>query len=179
MLEQNNLNIPAYQRKRSIMAKAKKKANYLQPEMPKPAKSSKKTRAKKAPKITPGKAYTFQEAIDEFSIKQSMPPSQDIFPNPFFGSNSESQKPQTLREWKACGICEGYFDKIDVAIVKVTSAIRNGDILIFEKQDGLFEQEIKSMQIDRRDINLATTGSEIGLKIDAKPTVGSAVYKLI
>ena len=57
--------------------------------------------------------------------------------------------------------------------------IRVGDIIIFEKTDGLFEQKIETMQIDRRDIQLATTGSEIGLKVEIKPVVGSPVYKVI
>lgn len=78
-----------------------------------------------------------------------------------------------------CGICEGYFDKIEVAIIKVTSPFRIGDSIIFEKQDGLFEQEIKSMQLNRKDITLATTGSEIGLKVYQKPIIGSQVYKVM
>ncbi len=80
---------------------------------------------------------------------------------------------------KTCGICEGYFDNIEVAIVKVTSPIRINDKIIFEKQDGLFEQEVKSMQINRKDVTLATTGSEIGLKVYQQPTVGAPVYKIV
>lgn len=168
MEDPNILNIPAYQRKRSIMAKANKKVKYLQPDVPKTPKPKKARTRKKA-------AHTIQEAITEMNIRPTIS-SQELFPDPFFDAPKNFK---TLREWRACGICEGYFDKIDVAIVKVTSAIRIGDIIIFEKQDGLFEKEVKSMQIDRRDINLATTGSEIGMKVDIKPIIGSTVYKLV
>ena len=83
------------------------------------------------------------------------------------------------REMKKCGICEGYFEKIDVAIVKLTSPLREGDQIIFEKPSGLFEQEVNSMQINRKDVRLARTGSDIGLKVSHEPTVGGTVYKVI
>jgi hypothetical protein len=80
---------------------------------------------------------------------------------------------------KTCGICEGYFDNIDVAIIKVTSPIRVDDRLIFEKDEGLFEQSVKSMQINRKDVTLAKSGSDIGIKVEMKPKVGTNVYKVI
>lgn len=130
MEEPNIFNIPAYQRKRSIAARTRKKtASVLVAKTP-------KTRA---------------------SIKTSSEP----------------------REMKVCGICDGYFEAIEVAIIKLTSSLREGDIIFLEKQDGLFEQEVKSMQINRKDVSLARAGSDIGLKVLMKPQVGGKVYKLI
>ncbi len=159
MDEPNLLNIPAYQRKRSLAAKSRRKPNYLQ------TKPKSRKRTKKQTRLSP-----------EISI-QTVLPSQEIFPDPFL--NEVPQKASDLREMKTCGICEGYFDNIEVAIVKVTSPIRINDKIIFEKQDGLFEQEVKSMQINRKDVTLATTGSEIGLKVYQQPTVGAPVYKIM
>lgn len=128
----NNLNVPAYQRKRSLAAKARKTT----------------TRAKiKKPIRTTKKRPT-----------------------------TSAQDP---REMRICGHCDGFYDKIDVAVIKLTSPIRIGDVIIFEKNEGLFEQEIVSMQIDRQDVTIAHAGDDIGLKVRIEPKVGTSVYKVI
>lgn len=191
--EPNPLNIPAYQRKRSIAAQARKKPAYLETALDRARsalKNSKKTRKKtksnnqiskrrtSKPYPTYQKSPTYSSPVfAEIPIQTPLLPSQQIFPNPF--DDMAAPKKSAFREMKICGVCEGYFDKIEVAIVKVTSPIRVGDSIIFEKHEGLFEQEVKSMQIDRKDITLATTGSEIGLKVHQKPTVGAPVYKVV
>lgn len=175
MHEPDPINIPAYQRKRSIAAKARKKPAYLETALDR-AMANKKKKSSKKPRQTKRYSTNNSSILEEIPIQNSVFPSQELFQNPF---SDPLPKKSEFREMKTCGICEGYFDKIEVAIVKVTSPIRVGDNIIFEKQEGLFEQEVKSMQIDRKDINLATTGSEIGLKVYQKPTVGAAVYKVI
>lgn len=132
MTTANNLNVPAYQRKRSLAAKARK--------TPTRAKTRKPVRTTRKRPIT---------------------------------SN------QGPREMKICGHCDGFFDKIDVAVIKLTSPIRIGDVIIFEKNEGLFEQEIISMQINRQDVTIAHAGDDIGLKVIMKPKVGTSVYKVI
>lgn len=175
MDEPNILNIPAYQRKRSIAARARKKPSYTL------AKTSTK-KAKKPRKYSAGRIIRITDQFEAPGFLPETPepisnvlPSQELFPHNIISSRKTSE----LREMKRCGICEGYFDKIDVAIIKVTSAIRKDDIIIFEKQDGLFEQKVTSMQINRKDVSLATTGSEIGIKVPMKPQVGGSVYKVI
>lgn len=86
---------------------------------------------------------------------------------------------KTGLEMITCGTCEGYFEKIEVGIIRLTKAVRKGDIILIEKSGGLFQQEIKSMQIDRKEVKLATTGSEIGLKLAMPPQIGGKVYKII
>lgn len=171
MEEPNILNIPAFKRRRSIVARAKKTPNYL-----KQIQKSKKKKRRTILKRTI--SYTEPTVFSPFTDIPAKPqmPSEDLFPEPEF---VETKNESSVREMKTCGICEGYFDNIEVAIIRVTSPIRKGDILIFEKQDGLFEQEASSIQINRKDITLATTGSEIGLKVAMKPLVGGQVYKLI
>ncbi len=98
-------------------------------------------------------------------------------------SNRKKQKkveiPEThSREMKICGTCDGYFDKIDVAIIRLTNPLRKGDIILIEKTDGLFEQKVNSMQIDRKDVSIARTGSDAGIKVLSKPKVGGTVYKV-
>ncbi|MBI4231686.1 hypothetical protein HY605_00520 [Candidatus Peregrinibacteria bacterium] len=168
MQEPDVLNIPAYQRKRSIAARARKKPDYLSPIKP-----IKKTGSKISRRSKKTESFT-NPFISDIPAKTSLP-SQELFPNPF------EQRPHNntaIREWTLIGTCEGYFDKIDVAIIKLISPLRLGDTILFERQNGLFEQAVNSMQIDRRDVRLAPTGSDIGLKVSLAPRVGAAVYKL-
>ncbi|MFH1218532.1 MAG: hypothetical protein V1679_01690 [Candidatus Peregrinibacteria bacterium] len=162
-----NPNIPAFRRKQSLAAKARKKPAYLSP------KKRTTTKRTTTPRLTRTRII---EPEDELEIPPSFP-SEDLFPDPDTYTPSSSSKKD--REFQTCGICDGYFDKIDVAVVQVTSPIRKGDVLIFEKEGGLFEQEVDSMQINRRDVSLARSGSDIGLKVRHKPIVGAQVYKLI
>lgn len=175
MQELNTINIPAYQRKRSIAAKARKKPDYL-----KTIKVPKKVRSrtlKSRTKTTNLNNENYSPLLD-IPLKSINDGNDNFFTDVVIPDFTKTHS-HTSREMKACGICEGYFEKIEVAIIKVTSAIRKGDILIFEKQDGLFEQEINSMQINHKDVQLAVTGSEIGMKVWQKPTVGGPVYKIV
>jgi hypothetical protein len=142
------LNIPAFQRKRSLSAKArnlnKRLTDLGNPIIPKQAAPAQKTTRQR------------------------------------ISSTKKIRKEQAqFREMITCGVVEGYFDKIKVAIIKVTSPIRVDDSLIFEQQSGLFEQTITSMQLDRKDISLARSGTDIGVQVIIEPTVGTNVYKVI
>jgi hypothetical protein len=171
----NVLNIPAFQRKRSINAHAKKQTSYMRMRpSAKIVKPAKKTRARTT-------TTRLEESLIDIPARQTFP-SQDLFPEPIFGTE-ETYEPEAnkskFREMKICGKCEGYFDKIDVAVVMLTSSLRVGDSIFFETNDGLFEQEVTSMQIDRKDISLARAGNDIGLKVLMTPKVGGLVYKSI
>ncbi len=155
--EINIYNIPAFKRKRSIAAKARKKPNYNIK-----TNKTKKTLKKSGPK-----------ELDEIAGQNTFP-SEDVF-----NEQNLKYKEKETREMQKCGICEGYFDKINVAIIKITSPLREGDQIIFEIENGLFEQKVKSMQINKKTVSLARTGSDIGLKAIKQPIVGTPVYKVI
>ena len=155
-------NIPAYQRKRSISARARKKTSYKKP--------------KKITKARPTRSTLKNHIIEEIPIAQ-VPHNEKIFKSPTIEKTNSIEK--EFREMKTCGKCDGYFDNINVAVVKVSSPIRVGDQIIFETDTGLFEQTINSMQVNRKDVQLARTGSDIGLKVLLPPLVGTSVYKVI
>lgn len=165
----NVLNIPAFKRKRSISARAKKIPSYLKP------KPSRKTRIRRT-------ASKIEERVIHNPFRSSLP-SEDLFPSPIIDGEeimeTSTANQSSIREMQICGKCEGYFDKIDVAVIQLTRSIRNGDYIIFETDDGLFEQEITSMQINRKDISIARAGDDIGLKVAMRPKVGGSVYKVI
>lgn len=176
----NVLNIPAFQRKRSISAHEKKTASYSRP------RPTKRLRTTRSTRTTTRSRRSSISQIEERSISnpfRSSLPSEDLFPSPIIDDAEIIQEPtiqrSSFREMQICGRCEGYFDNIDVAVIQLTSSIRNGDFILFETDNGLFEQEISSMQINRQDISIARAGDDIGLKVLSRPKVGGSVYKVI
>lgn len=178
----NVLNIPAFQRKRSISAHEKRTALSTRP---RPTKKLRTTRSIRTTRSTPRTRRSISQ-IEEHSISnpfRSSLPSEDLFPSPIIDEAEIIETPtiqrESFREMQICGRCEGYFDNIDVAVIQLTSSIRNGDFILFETDNGLFEQEISSMQINRQDISIARAGDDIGLKVLSRPKVGGSVYKVI
>jgi hypothetical protein len=96
-----------------------------------------------------------------------------------WGAAKSSDELLAFRQMRPCGKIEGYIDKIEVAIVTVTSSIRKGDRLVFEAMDGgLFEQTLESMQINREDVVTAYNGDDVGIKVLAEPRKGGLVYRV-
>lgn len=83
-----------------------------------------------------------------------------------------------LREMEICGVCDGYLGKIEVALIELTDTLRKGDRVLFETEDGLFEQTVSSMQIDRKDVKIARRGSGIGMKVLREPKKNGKVYRV-
>ncbi len=167
MNEIDILNIPAYQRKRSISAKERA--------------SNKLHRAQTVAKATPAKpAKVTRKRVEMMDPMDEMPIFREMPTDPFMApSLSFTQPTHSSKLMDTCGFCEGYFEKIDVAIIKLTKPLKIGDQILIERPEGLFQQEIKSMQIDRKEVRIARTGSDIGLKVDIKPKVGGTVYKIV
>lgn len=162
------LNIPAFKRRRSISAKARSLSNsYLIGTRSKTSKTTKTHRPRTRKKIT------VEETLVDIPVYEPTP-SAELFPD-----IRNNRRHSDIREMKLCGTCDGYFDRIDVAVVKLTAPLRVDDTIIFETIEGLFEQQVESMQIDRQDVKLARSGSDIGLKVKLKPKVGGNVYKVI
>lgn len=146
----DTLNIPAFKRKRSLAAKARKRPTT--PQRIPAAKTSQVMTQRNIP-------IPEQAPEDNFTLR--------------------STKTKEIIEMQTCGSCDGYFDKINVAVIKVVSPIRAGDTLLFETTNGLFQQTINSMQQNRKEIKLARSGSEIGVKVAIEPKVGGNIYKII
>lgn len=160
--EDRTLNIPAFKRKRSIAAKLRNTNKKIGEITKKPSKKTRRQRIQE----TSGMFTDIPAREPEITV-------EDLLSLP-----RETIAKRGYREMEECGYCDGYFENIDVAIVKVTSPLREGDQIIFEVEGGLFEQTIKSMQINRKDVKLARSGSDIGLKVPKAPKVGGKVYKV-
>lgn len=118
--------------------------------------------------------------IPAFQRKRSIAAKARQTETPTTKKKAKTEKIERLpRELAKCGTCEGYFEKIKVAILKLTKPLRVGDIILIENNEGLFRQEIKSIQINRKEVRLATTGSEIGIKVALEPKLGGQIYKAL
>lgn len=69
-----------------------------------------------------------------------------------------------------------YYDKLEVAIIKLTKSVKLGDTLRFGDEEKGFKQEISSMQLNHASIPSAKKGDEIGVKVEKKTREGTPVY---
>ncbi|MDE1762390.1 MAG: translation elongation factor-like protein [Candidatus Micrarchaeota archaeon] len=76
------------------------------------------------------------------------------------------------------GTVEHYFDKIDVAAIKLSATLKVGDIIEIGDEEDAVRQKISSMQINREDVQEAFEGDEIGIKLKHRVEAGSSVYKM-
>ena len=70
-----------------------------------------------------------------------------------------------------------YFSKINVAIVDLSLPLAVGDCIIVKGPTTDFEQNVDSMQIDRKNITRAEAGQSIGLKLAQQARQKDLVYK--
>ena len=70
-----------------------------------------------------------------------------------------------------------YFSKINVAIVDLSLPLAVGDCILVKGPTTDFEQNVDSMQIDRKNITRAEAGQSIGLKLAQQARQKDLVYK--
>lgn len=71
-----------------------------------------------------------------------------------------------------------YYDKIGVAVIKISSPIKVGDRIKISGHDKEFEQAITSMQVEHQNIDKAKKGDDVGMKVDQPAKDGDEVYKV-
>lgn len=71
-----------------------------------------------------------------------------------------------------------YYDKIGVAVIKISSPIKVGDRIKISGHDKEFEQAITSMQVEHQNIEQAKKGDDVGMKVDQPAKDGDEVYKV-
>lgn len=74
------------------------------------------------------------------------------------------------------GTVTHYYDKLGVAIVKPTKAIKVGDRVRFGSEEEGFIQTVESMELNHEKVSQAKRGDEVGIKVDQKAKEGTVVY---
>jgi len=91
--------------------------------------------------------------------------------------SAKAKTKKILKKDKSLGRVTHYFDKINVAVIKLTSSLKVGDYIEFRKDDYSFRQLVESMQVNHKNIQGARVGSEIGLKVLEKVDENFKVFK--
>lgn len=78
---------------------------------------------------------------------------------------------------KLLGKVDHYFDKINVAAMKLGDSLKVGDTVRIEGGSIAFTQQITSMQIDHEAVQAAKKGNEVGFKVKQKVREGYRVFK--
>jgi putative protease len=76
------------------------------------------------------------------------------------------------------GIVTHYFPKPEVGVVKLTAAIKLGDLLRFHGHSTEFQQQVVSMQVEHQPVETAAAGSEIAIKVAQRVRQGDEVYRV-
>ena len=79
---------------------------------------------------------------------------------------------------KKIGTISHYYSQIGVAVVDLTAELKVGDKIRIKGAVTDVEQEVESMQIDKKPVGKASKGESIGLKVGGKIREGDDVYKL-
>lgn len=71
-----------------------------------------------------------------------------------------------------------YYDKIKVAIIELDGTLSVGDMVEFDKGgEELFSQKVDSLQIEHNQVESASKGDIVGVKVNEAVKGGTEVYK--
>jgi hypothetical protein len=71
-----------------------------------------------------------------------------------------------------------YYDKIMVALIKLTDALSVGDTVKFVYRDKEFSQIIASMEVNHAQVKTALAGDEVAVKAEQATHEGARVLKI-
>jgi putative protease len=71
-----------------------------------------------------------------------------------------------------------WYDKIGVAVVKLSAALKKGETIKVKRGEEEFEEVVSSMQLEHKDIETAKKGSEVAVKLGNKAHEGAVVYRV-
>ena len=78
---------------------------------------------------------------------------------------------------KPIGTISNYFDHVQAAAIKLKAPLQIGDTIHIAGGETDFEQEVESMQINRKDVEKAKKGDEVGIIVKEKVRKGYKVFK--
>jgi translation elongation factor EF-1alpha len=80
-------------------------------------------------------------------------------------------------EEKQIGAVDHFFDKISVAMIRLTDPLKVGDSVRIKSKASELTQAVSSMHIDRVPAQEAKAGDLISVKVDQRVSKGDPVYK--
>jgi len=77
---------------------------------------------------------------------------------------------------KEIGKVSGYFSHVGVAAIKLSGKLKIGSKIHIKGSTTDFEQEVDSMQIDKKEVSGAKKGDHIGIKVSEKVRPNDKVF---
>jgi hypothetical protein len=90
--------------------------------------------------------------------------------------NGKKKSAPKTKAQKSVGVVTHFYTQIKVAIVKFKTKVSVGTKLQYKGATTDFEEEVKSMQFDHKEIKVAPKGKQIGIKVKKRVRDGDAVY---
>lgn len=81
-----------------------------------------------------------------------------------------------MAEEKEIGNVSSFFSKVNVAAIKLSGKLKVGDKIHIKGHTTDFEEEVKSMQIEGKDMKEAKKGDHIGIKVSEKVRPNDKVF---
>lgn len=72
-----------------------------------------------------------------------------------------------------------YYDKLGVAVVRLSGSLEAGDTIKVAKAENDFTMKVGSMQIDHEAVNAGKPGDEVAIKVENPTKEGAVVYKVM
>jgi len=77
---------------------------------------------------------------------------------------------------KEIGTVSGFFSHVGVAAIKLSGKLKVGEKIHIKGNTTDFEEEVDSIQIDRKDVAEAKKGDHIGIKVSEKVRPNDKVF---
>ena len=77
---------------------------------------------------------------------------------------------------KEIGNVSGYFSHVSVAAIKLSAGLKVGDKIHLKGNTTDFEEDVKSMQIEKDSVEKAKKGDHIGIKVSEKVRPNDIVF---
>ena len=131
-----------------------------------------KTSPKKSEKPTKKVPLTIKKVVAKKKVEKIVKPKKDI-------KKEISKKIMEKPKEKKLGLVTHYFDKVKVAVLKLSNELEVGDRIRIEGGIGTdFKQKVASIEIKGERMEKAKKGQEIGLKVKERVRVGYKAYKI-
>lgn len=77
---------------------------------------------------------------------------------------------------KEIGKVNHWYDKAQVAVVKLNGSIKVGDKIKVKKGDSEFEETVSSMQVNHTAVSSGKKGDEVAIQLSEKTKEGAVIY---
>lgn len=78
---------------------------------------------------------------------------------------------------KEVGKITHWYDKLSVAVIKLSGSLKVGDKVKVKKGEEEFEETVSSIQLDHKDIATAKRDEEVAVKLSQKAKEGAVVFR--